>query len=286
MRILTPLLIPALIGATISTAQAQRLSFDPSVPCADLLLTGDAGDKTLSAFWASGYLAKTDGKKRVVDQVLIEGLYGVLKTVCQQAPEMSFQQTVDRFAMAQIPAKPTPPPAAAPVQAAPVVQAAPAVVDKQPTAQVAPARPEQPTIAARVMLQKFFDPNADRAALTAALKPTEADIRAVYSDPLANALITQYDSIFKPGIAIGPKPEHTDIYSIETTTQKLKNHDSALRKFPGGYKKVIPFIHGNNVIVRFKFVRAGETLGLAFDGLIFVNGRWVLMPKPWRAIKE
>jgi len=28
----------------------------------------------------------------------------------------------------------------------------------------------------------------------------------------------------------------------------------------------------------------GKTTGLAFDGLIYVNNRWVLMPKPWRAL--
>ena len=33
------------------------------------------------------------------------------------------------------------------------------------------------------------------------------------------------------------------------------------------------------------FVEPGESLGLAFDGLIFVNGRWVLMPKPWRVLE-
>ena len=35
---------------------------------------------------------------------------------------------------------------------------------------------------------------------------------------------------------------------------------------------------------RFKFVTKGQTAGLAFDGLIYVNNRWVLMPKPWRAL--
>lgn len=284
MRILTLFLIPALVGASFSTAHAQRLAFDPSLPCSDLLLTGDAGDKTLSVFWASGYLAKTDGTERTIDQPHIEGLYGVLQAVCQQAPDMSFQQTVERFAVAQLPAKPAP----VAVNTAPAVKAAPSVVAPQAAPQTSPppARAEQPTSTGRGLLEKFFDPNADRAALTAALKPTESDIRTVYADPLASALILQYESMFQPGITIGPKPEHTDIYSIETTTLNLKTRASVQKEFPGGYAKVIPFIHGNNVIIRFKFVKAGETSGLAFDGLIFVNGRWVLMPKPWRALKE
>jgi len=32
-------------------------------------------------------------------------------------------------------------------------------------------------------------------------------------------------------------------------------------------------------------VKQGETIGLAFDGLVYVNGHWVIMPKPWRALK-
>ena len=36
-------------------------------------------------------------------------------------------------------------------------------------------------------------------------------------------------------------------------------------------------------LFRFKFVKAGETIGMAFDGLAFVNGHWRIFPKPWRA---
>jgi hypothetical protein len=35
-------------------------------------------------------------------------------------------------------------------------------------------------------------------------------------------------------------------------------------------------------VYRWKFTKPGETLGMAFDGLYQINGRWVLMPKPWR----
>jgi hypothetical protein len=290
MRISAPLFIPAILAASFATANAQRMAFDPAAPCSDLLLTGDAGDKTLSVFWASGYLAKTDGKERTINQAHIEGLYGVLQQVCKQAPEMSFQQTVDRFAVAQLPKKPVTAPVKIPKTTA---QPAPQVTaQQQPTPQAAPkatatpARAEQPALAGRDLLQKFFDPNADRAALTMALKPTPEDIRTVYAEPLASDLIALYDDMFKPGITIGPKPEHSEIYSVETTTLKLRNRPAIRKKFPGGYKDVIPYLQGNNVIIRFKFVKAGETTGLAFDGLVFVNGHWVLMPKPWRAVQE
>ena len=39
-------------------------------------------------------------------------------------------------------------------------------------------------------------------------------------------------------------------------------------------------------LYRFKFVKPGEGLGMAFDGLVHVNGHWVIIPKPWRALGE
>jgi len=57
-----------------------------------------------------------------------------------------------------------------------------------------------------------------------------------------------------------------------------------LSEFPGGYEQVRGQFVGDFPIVRFKFIEPGETSGMAFDGLIFVNDRWVFMPKPWRGL--
>jgi hypothetical protein len=35
----------------------------------------------------------------------------------------------------------------------------------------------------------------------------------------------------------------------------------------------------------FKFVKPGETTGMAFEGLTHVNGKWKLFPKPWRYLE-
>lgn len=133
-------------------------------------------------------------------------------------------------------------------------------------------------------LNQFMAADADRVALTASMKPGEADIRAVYKSPLADALIPMYNDMFQPGVAIGPKEDQKEILIWRGTTDSLRRGDPVLEDFPGGYGEVRQYMQGDYPIVRFKFVKPGETLGLAFDGLIHVNGRWVLMPKPWRAL--
>jgi hypothetical protein len=121
-------------------------------------------------------------------------------------------------------------------------------------------------------------------ALTGALLPKPEDVRAVYSDPLASRMIETYDAGLKPGIKFGPKPEHDDLYMVYTTTAKLVAGDPAMDEFPGGYRKVVQYFKTDVPIVRFKFVRKGETSGLAFDGLVYVNDHWVILPKPWRSL--
>jgi hypothetical protein len=85
-------------------------------------------------------------------------------------------------------------------------------------------------------------------------------------------------------VSFAPKEGQTDLLIVFATTRELFDRKPVLGEFPGGYKDVLQYFKIDVPIVRFKFVKPGETLGYAFDGLIYLNGRWVIMPKPWRAI--
>jgi hypothetical protein len=137
----------------------------------------------------------------------------------------------------------------------------------------------------KALLLKFLDPKADRAALTMQLKPSDFDVKAVYGEPLGSKLAEAYGRQFVPGVAIGPNEGQTELLYTYTTTGQIKAGAPVANEFPGGYTKVAEYIVKDVPIVRFKFVKPGETMGMAFDGLIHVNGRWVLMPKPWNALK-
>jgi hypothetical protein len=137
----------------------------------------------------------------------------------------------------------------------------------------------------KALLTKFLDPATDRGALTMQMKPADADIRAVYAEPLASKLIAAYGQLYKPGTAIGPNPGQTELLYVYATTGQIKAGAPIASEFPGGYAQVAQYIAKDVPIVRFKFVKPGETTGMAFDGLVHVNGRWVFMPKPWNGLK-
>ena len=228
-------------------ASAQSNGFDPRQNCQELLSGATDVDKMMIAAWAYGYLAHSQNSVSPVDLENNKVMLRNIAGVCQKNAGLKLVEIV--------------------------------AGSKKPGAET-PGSEAQ----ARALLTQFLQPNADRAALTALLKPNEADIRTVYAEPLADRLVQMYEQMYQPGVAIGPKPGQNAIITTRGLTAQLVRGDAVLRDFPGGYKHVLKYFTSDVPIVRFKFVKQGESTGMAFDGLIFVNGRWVLMPKPWRAL--
>ena len=237
-------------------AQAQSAGFDPRGNCSTVLGNATEADQVMIAAWTFGFIAANTDNVRPVDPNNNAILLGNLAKVCQANPTASLLALVEASSRPEDRSPPAAPPAATPGSEA----------------------------EAHALLSAFLEPGADLRALTQAVLPTEAEVRAVYADPLATALWASYQEQMGPGTAFGPKPDQDDIIVVHTTTRALFEQKPVLDKFPGGYKDVLQYFKIDVPIVRFKFVKQGETLGLAFDGLIYVNGRWVIMPKPWHSL--
>lgn len=129
--------------------------------------------------------------------------------------------------------------------------------------------------AATALLKKFLAAGADRAALTKELRPTSDDYAKVFTADFAKKL--------EAAPVIGPKDGQTEVTVAKATTEDFQKGTAAAKEFPGGYAKIGDKLQAGVTLFRFKFVKAGETIGMAFDGLAFVNGHWRIFPKPWRA---
>jgi len=238
--------IAVMLGALAGSAQAA--GFDPLQPCQSALGDTTQTERMIIALWVQGYRAADAGSADAITSQSVSDINRLLDANCAKTPDASILWLAKNAGHS------------APVSAA------------------------SDEAAVRAMLEAFLKPDANRADLTAALAPTADDIHAVYGEPLASALVEAYAGLFKPGVAIGPKAGQDTVLMWYTSTDALISGDPVLGNFPGGYKDVLPYMNAGFPIVRFKFVTKGSETGMAFDGLVFVNGRWVLMPKPWRPL--
>ncbi len=139
---------------------------------------------------------------------------------------------------------------------------------------------------ARALLAQFLpDSTVDKSAAMRRLRPTRADYRAVYTESLAGKLEEAHRRQWDSGATIGGRPDQTELLVVFTTTDDLIDGQPVAREFPGGYGRVVGEMKRGIPIVRFKFVKPGSSLGMAFEGLVHVNGRWVLIPKPWSVVE-
>lgn len=138
---------------------------------------------------------------------------------------------------------------------------------------------------AKAMLAEFVKPGADYAALTRALRPTKADYEAVFMPELAAKAEAVYGPAWDGGqMVVAPKEGQTEVLLGSATSDELKSWTGGASEFPGGWKDVGAQLKPGVKFYRFKFVKPGEPLGMAFDGLAHVNGNWRIFPKPWRVM--
>lgn len=137
---------------------------------------------------------------------------------------------------------------------------------------------------AQALINEFVKPGADHAALTRKLKPTSADYAAVFEADLAKKAEALYGPAWDGGqLVVAPKPGQTEVKIGSATSDEMKSWSGAAAEFPEGWKDVASQLKPGVKIYRFKFVEPGKDLGMAFEGLAYVNGQWRIFPKPWRA---
>ncbi|CAN5656297.1 hypothetical protein BH09MYX1_BH09MYX1_03170 [soil metagenome] len=131
---------------------------------------------------------------------------------------------------------------------------------------------------AKATLEKFLAPGADTSALTKELKPTSRDYATVFGASAAKAE-AYYTTLWSdPKLAVGPKSGQTALILFASTTDTVTKSPG---DFPSNYTKAQ--LTAGMPIYAWKFVEPGKTIGMAFDGLVFVNGHFALFPKPWKA---
>jgi hypothetical protein len=135
------------------------------------------------------------------------------------------------------------------------------------------------------LLAKFVAPGADLATLSKSLRPTHADFQALFDPQAATKLEAAYGPDWDRGsIVIAPKVGQSTFKVSSATVADLNTGANPASAFPRGYLRVAPHMVTGHTWYRVEFLKPGEAAGMAFDGFTFVNGHWVIVPKPWRAL--
>ncbi len=139
---------------------------------------------------------------------------------------------------------------------------------------------------AKALLAEFAKPGADLPTLSKTLRPTKADYDAVFMPDLAAKADAVYSPAWDGGqLVVAPKAGQTQLLLKHATSDELKSGTGGATGFAGGWKDVGAQLKPGVTFYRFDFVEPGHDLGMAYDGLAYVNGNWRIFPKPWKVMR-
>lgn len=134
--------------------------------------------------------------------------------------------------------------------------------------------------------QDFLRSGADPAALTADLRPSDADYTAVFPGDLLVPALIHYEGYWKRTMQIGaPVPGQTEFRVVSTTSADLATGAGNAREFSGGYRAIAALLTPGMEIHQIVFHEPGKSFGMRLEGLTYVNGRWRVFPEPWAVLQ-
>ena len=155
------------------------------------------------------------------------------------------------------------------------------------TVETPPGEVDGSEAGAKALLSEFLAPGANHAKLSAVLAPASGNYAAAFEGDAAAKAAAGYKQAWEGGlIVVKPNAGQTELLLWKATAEELKAWTGdAKDQFPGGYREIAKHLKPGVTWYRFKFVEPGSTSGMAYDGLVCVNGRWTIFPKPWRVLR-
>ncbi len=160
-----------------------------------------------------------------------------------------------------------------------------------------------------LLLQQFLDPDEEtltailaaagnpheeepptddfRAALTRALRPREEDYARVFLGAAAERAREGYEALWAdPWTLIAPKAGQTQLRVLVAQAATLRSEPEVLDAFPGGYRDVLDLLVPDRYWICWEFLSPDEPYGMQYNGLVYLDERFVWFPKPWRVFER
>jgi hypothetical protein len=123
--------------------------------------------------------------------------------------------------------------------------------------------------------------------LTAQLRPRPGDAERVFVPEVAKATSEAYEKLWTitpPRIARASSGSRIACHL--SPAGMLAEPNLLSREFSGGWRAVASLLQPQRVWAAWKVIELGKAAGMAYDGLVWVDDRWVWYPKPYRVMRS
>ncbi|MCT7973039.1 hypothetical protein [Laspinema olomoucense] len=142
--------------------------------------------------------------------------------------------------------------------------------------------------ASAVKLLAAFGATRERAVLgeiaRESLQPRDEDYAQIFVPEAAEIAQKGYKELWAQSPVPQPQPGQTEILIALGRAEELSSESGIAEVFPGGYQSIAHYLLPDKVWLTWKYVKPGETSGMTYDGLVWLEDRFAWFPKPWKVL--
>ncbi len=117
------------------------------------------------------------------------------------------------------------------------------------------------------------------------LRPRTGDYEKVFSSATADTARKAYESFWSRPVELErSSSQQTDVLIFTAPAGMLRGPNDLSRNFPAGYQTIATELKPERVWIAWKYVKPGETSGMAYDGLVWIDDHWAWFPRPYRVL--
>jgi hypothetical protein len=136
------------------------------------------------------------------------------------------------------------------------------------------------------LLATFFGANREslRQFSQEHLRPKPEDYEQVFQPDAVELARQGYELIWTESPFPEPKPGQEQVLIHSALAEELAVETGRTQCFPGGYQRIAQKLLPHRIWLAWKYVKRRESNGMAYDGLVWLDGRFAWFPKPWRVL--
>lgn len=122
--------------------------------------------------------------------------------------------------------------------------------------------------------------------LAAALVPRESDYAMAFAPEAVEAARQGYARLWSQTPELAPVHPDSRLELHFAPAGMLEYANELSWHFPGGYRAIAHMLDPHRVWVAWKLIPPGQSAGMAYDGLVWLDDHWAWFPKPYRMLAE
>lgn len=135
------------------------------------------------------------------------------------------------------------------------------------------------------LLTRFLTADAATALdLTLQLQPRDEDWARVFVGDAAERAKAGYTSLWSAPVSPLPKDGQVNLIVSAALAAELQLRTPRTASFPGAYADIAYRLQPERPWIAWKYTKPGESHGMAWDGLVWIEDHWAWFPKPWRVL--